>query len=64
MNSKRAKALRNLAGGNTASYSNLGSPRTYQLINGFPFLTAKGTSRTLSTDCTRFTYQQLKRLNP
>lgn len=60
MNQKKAKKLRKLAGGNEAIYSEMGSPRIFRDINGMPTLVAKGTSRRLSSACSRKLYKDLK----
>lgn len=61
MNAKKAKQLRKLANGNTASYNELGKPPIYEYLYGSYIKTAKGTSRTLDPQCSRYIYQQMKK---
>ena len=60
MNSKKAKELRKLVGGNEAAYENQGSAPMFQYHNGLHIKVAPGTPRTLYRNCTRGQYKNLK----
>ena len=61
MNSKKAKKLRNQAGGNEAVYSEQGKEPTYYITQEFQAIkTGKGTPRRLDKRCSRYVYKQLK----